>query len=439
MRLTTFKGGVHPSEKKELAKDKKIERFPLPDTVFVYMANHAGAPAKAVVEKEQEVKTGQVIGKPVGVISAFVHSPVTGKVLDIKKMLHPIIGKPVDTVVIQRTGEDEWELLEGHGDYEKMDPAAIVDLIKRAGIVGLGGAMFPTHVKLSPPPGKKIDTLIINGAECEPYLTIDYRMMLECAEDLLVGIKILKKVLGVERVFIGVENNKMDAISHLRNVLSGQSVEVVPLKTKYPQGSEKQLIFAITGRKVPRGGLPLDVGVVVQNVGTTIAIKEAVVDGKPLVERGLTVTGEAVKNPANYIVRIGTPAKLVLEKAGLDEGVDRVLFGGPMMGIAIKDINTPVMKGTSGITALLPEQTQIKMPKPCIRCSKCVEVCPMNLQPYLLYHLVLKKKYDEAVEIGLLDCIECGSCSYICPSKIEHVRQIKLGKTVYRALRGAKK
>ncbi len=439
MRLATFKGGVHPPEKKELAKDKKIERFPLPDTVFVYMANHAGAPAKPVVQKDQEVKTGQVIGEPAGVISAFVHSPVTGKVVEIKKMLHPIIGKPVDTVIIQRTGDDEWELLEGHGDFEKMEPDQIIDLIKRAGIVGLGGAMFPTHVKLSPPPGKKIDTLIINGAECEPYLTIDYRMMLERAEDLLTGIKILKKVLGVERVFVGVENNKMDSIEHLQKVFAGQPIEVVPLKTKYPQGSEKQLIFAITGRKVPRGGLPLDVGVVVQNVGTTIAIKEAVVDGKPLVERGLTVTGEAVKNPGNYIVRIGTPAKAILDHAELDENVDRVLFGGPMMGIAIRDINTPIMKGTSGITALLPEQTEIKMPKPCIRCSKCVMVCPMNLQPYLLYHLVLKKKYDEAVQIGLLDCIECGSCSYICPSKIEHVRQIKLGKTVYRALRGAKK
>ncbi len=439
MKLLTFKGGVHPPEKKELAKDKQIQRLDLPDTVYVYMANHAGAPAKVVVEKEQEVKTGQVIGEPAGFISAYVHSPVTGKVVDIKKMLHPIIGKPVDTVIIQRTGDDEWELLEGHGSFEDKSPEELVDLVKKAGIVGMGGAMFPTHVKLSPPPGKKVDTLVINGAECEPYLTIDYRTMLERADELLLGIKILKKILGVQRVFVGVENNKMDAIKHLQKVFSGEPIEVVPLKTKYPQGSEKQLIYAITGRTVPRGGLPLDVGVVVQNVGTAVAIKEAVIDGKPLVERGLTVTGEAVKNPGNYIVRIGTPAKLVLDKAGLDESVDRVLFGGPMMGIAIRDINTPVMKGTSGITALLPEQTQIKMPKPCIRCAKCVDVCPMNLQPYLLYHLVLKKRYDEAVDIGLMDCIECGSCSFICPSKIEHVRQIKLGKTVYKALRGAKK
>ncbi len=439
MRLLTFKGGVHPPDKKELSNSKSIERFPLPDTVFVYMANHAGAPAKVVVEKDQEVKTGQVIGEPNGFISAYVHSPVTGKVVDIKKMLHPIIGKPVDTVVIQRTSDDDWILLEGHGDFEKMNREEIIDLIKRAGIVGLGGAMFPTHVKLSPPPDKKIDTLIINGAECEPYLTIDHRTMIERTDEIVIGVEILKKALNVERVFIGVENNKMDAVRSLKKAFKGKTVEVVPLKTKYPQGSEKQLIYAITRRKVPRGGLPLDVGVVVQNVGTVVAIKEAVIDGKPLVERGLTVTGEAVKNPGNFIVRIGTPAKVVLDHVGLDERVDRVLFGGPMMGVAIRDINTPVMKGTSGITALLPEQTQIKMPKPCIRCTKCVEVCPMSLEPYLLYHLIVKKRYDDAVNIGLMDCIECGSCSYICPSKIEHVRQIKLGKTVYKALRGAKR
>ncbi len=439
MKLATFKGGVHPPDKKELSKDASIQRFPLPDVVYVYMANHAGAPAKVVVEKGQEVKTGQVLGEPSGFISAFVHSPITGKVADVKKMPHPIIGRPVDTVIVERSADDEWELLEGHGDYEVMSPEKIVDIIKKAGIVGLGGAMFPTHVKLSPPPDKKIDTLIINGAECEPYLTIDYRLMIERADDLLIGIAILKKVLKVEKVFVGVEDNKSEAIKHLRSVLAREQVEVVPLKTKYPQGSEKHLIFAITGRVVPRGGLPLDVGVVVQNVGTVVAIKEAVVDGKPLVERGLTVTGEAVKKPGNFVVRIGTPAKSILDHVGLDERVERVLFGGPMMGIAIRDLNTPVMKGTSGITALLPEQAEVKMPKPCIRCSKCVEVCPMNLEPYMLYHLILKKRYDDAVKIGLMDCIECGSCSYICPSKIEHVRQIKLGKTVYKALRGAKK
>ncbi len=439
MRLGTFRGGVHPPDKKELAKDKPIQRLPLPDTVYVYMVNHAGAPAKVVVQKDQEVKTGQVIGEPSGFISAYVHSPVTGKVIDIKKMYHPIIGKPVDTVVIQRTSDDEWELLEGHGDYERMDKEQILDLIKRAGIVGLGGAMFPTHVKLNPPPDKKVDTLIINGAECEPYLTIDYRTMLERTDEIATGIKIIRKVLGVEKVYVGIEDNKPEAIKRMREVLSRDGVEVVPLRTKYPQGSEKHLIYAITGRKVPRGGLPMDVGVVVQNVGTVVAIKEAVVDGKPLVERGLTVTGEAVQNPGNFIVRIGTPAKFVLDHTGLKESVERVLFGGPMMGIALRDINIPVMKGTSGITALPPQITRSAEEKPCIRCSRCVMVCPMNLEPYLLVKLVQKKRYDDAVSIGLMDCIECGSCAYVCPSKIDHVRHIKLGKTVYKALRGAKR
>ncbi len=437
--IGTFKGGVHPPTKKELAKDKPIERMEIPDTVYVYMVNHAGAPAKVVVEKDQEVKTGQVIGEPGGFISAFVHSPVTGKVVDIKKMYHPIMGRPVDTVVIQKTSDDEWELLEGHGDYEKMDKDQILDLIKRAGIVGMGGAMFPTHVKLSPPPDKKVDTLIINGAECEPYLTIDYRTMMERTDELLTGIKIIRKVLGVNRVYIGVEDNKVDAIKKLREKVSSEGIEVVPLRTKYPQGSEKHLIYAITGRKVPRGGLPMDVGVVVQNVGTTVAIKEAVVDGKPLIERGLTVTGEAVENPGNFIVRIGTPAKFVLDHAGLKENVERVLFGGPMMGIALRDINIPVMKGTSGITALPPEITRIAQEMPCIRCARCVSVCPMGLQPYLLVKLVQKKRHDDAAKIGLMDCIECGSCAYSCPSKIDHVRYIKLGKTVYKALRGAKR
>ncbi len=437
--IGTFKGGVHPPAKKELAKDKPIERMEIPDTVYVYMVNHAGAPAKVVVEKDQEVKTGQVIGEPGGFISAFVHSPVTGKVVDIKKMYHPITGRPVDTVIIQKTSDDEWEFLEGHGDYEKMDKEQILDLIKRAGIVGMGGAMFPTHVKLSPPPDKKVDTLIINGAECEPYLTIDYRTMMERTDELLTGIKIIKKVLSVDRVYIGVEDNKMDAIKKLREKMSSEGIEVVPLRTKYPQGSEKHLIYAITGRKVPRGGLPMDVGVVVQNVGTAVAIKEAVVDGKPLIERGLTVTGEAVKNPGNFIVRIGTPAKFVLDHVGLKENVERVLFGGPMMGIALRDINIPVMKGTSGITALPAKVTRSAEEMPCIRCSRCVMVCPMGLQPYLLVKLVQKKRHDDAAAIGLMDCIECGSCAFVCPSKIDHVRYIKLGKTVYKALRGAKR
>lgn len=294
--MLTFKGGVHPPQLKDWTKEKPIEKMPLPQKVYVFLLNHAGSPSKALVSPGDEVKTGQIIGEPDGFISAYLHSPVTGKVIEIKKILHPVAGKPVEAVVIERTSDDEWVRLET-GDFERMSKEEILDVIKKAGVVGLGGAMFPTHVKLSPPPEKKIDTLIINGAECEPVLTIDHRMMLERAEDILQGILIMMKVLGVQKAVVGVENNKMDAYNHLKKVFKGYPVDVALLKTKYPQGAEKQLIYAITRRKVPRGGLPMDVGVVVQNVGTCVAVKEAVVDGKPLVERGMTVSGDAVRDP----------------------------------------------------------------------------------------------------------------------------------------------
>jgi len=438
LKLATFKGGVHPPERKELTKDSPIQRAPIPEKVVVFMQQHAGAPAKPIVEAGQKVKTGQIIGEPGGFISAYVHSPVTGTVVEIKKLSNIIFGRAVDAVVIQREGEDDWELLP-HGDFEKFSKDELLENIKKAGIVGLGGAMFPTHVKLNPPQDKKIDTLIINGAECEPYLTIDHRMMLEKNEEILVGIKIVKKILGVQNVYIGIEENKKDAIEFLKEKWKGQVI-VVPLKTKYPQGAEKQLIYAVTQRKVPRGGLPMDVGVVVQNVSTMYAIKEAIIDGKPLIERGLTITGEAINKPGNWWVRIGTPISWIIENLGqgFKNGIEnvKILMGGPMMGIPINNIDTPIVKGNNGITTLIPEELRGTF---CIRCSYCVYVCPMGLQPYLLDLLGKKKRYDEAVQIGLLDCIECGSCTYICPAKVEHVKTIKLAKKVYRALRGGKK
>lgn len=438
MKLATFKGGVHPPERKELTKDSPIQRAPIPEKVVVFMQQHAGTPAKPIVEAGQKVKTGQIIGEPGGFISAYVHSPVTGTVVEIKKLSNIIFGRAVDAVVIQREGEDDWELLP-HGDFEKFSKDELLENIKKAGIVGLGGAMFPTHVKLNPPQDKKIDTLIINGAECEPYLTIDHRMMLEKNEEILVGIKIVKKILGVQNVYIGIEENKKDAIEFLKEKWKGQVI-VVPLKTKYPQGAEKQLIYAVTQRKVPRGGLPMDVGVVVQNVSTMYAIKEAIIDGKPLIERGLTITGEAINKPGNWWVRIGTPISWIIENLGqgFKNGIEnvKILMGGPMMGIPINNIDTPIVKGNNGITTLIPEELRGTF---CIRCSYCVYVCPMGLQPYLLDLLGKKKRYDEAAQIGLLDCIECGSCTYICPAKVEHVKTIKLAKKVYRALRGGKK
>lgn len=435
MKLLTFKGGVHPPEKK-FTEHEKIQKAPLPEKVVVLMAQHAGAPAKVVVEVGQQVKTGQIIGEPQGPISAYVHSPVTGTVTSVAKVNSAVHGMAVEAVTIERTGEDEWDLLPKL-DWTNASKEELIEQVKRAGVVGLGGAMFPTHVKLNPP--KPVDTLIINGAECEPYLTIDHRVMLEMDEELLEGIEITKKILGVKEVYIGIEYNKKDAIEYLQKKWNGK-VKVAALKTKYPQGAEKQLIKAITGREVPSGGLPADVGVVVQNVSTMVAIKQAVVDGKPLVERGMTLTGEGVNKKGNWWIRIGTPISWIIENlgSGFTEGYSelKVLMGGPMMGIPVSNLDTPLLKGNNGIT-VIPDQKRESTN--CIRCSYCVFACPMNLQPYLLDLLARKKKYDEAAAIGLLDCIECGSCSYICPANVDHVKSIKLAKKVYRTLRGGKK
>lgn len=435
MRLLTFKGGVHPPEKK-LTEHEEIKKAPLPEKVVVFMAQHAGSPAKPVVEVGQEVKTGQIIGEPQGPISAYVHSPVTGKVISVGKINSNVHGMAVEAVTIERTGSDEWELLP-KVDYQSSSKEELIEIIKKAGIVGLGGAMFPTHVKLNPP--KPVEILIINGAECEPYLTIDHRVMLEMHEEILMGIEITRKILGVKEVYIGIESNKKDALQLLEEKWNGK-VKVAALKTKYPQGAEKQLIKAITGREVPSGGLPSDVGVVVQNVSTMIAIKQAIIDRKPLIERGLTLTGEGVKRRGNWWVRIGAPISWIINElgGGFTEGFEeiKVLMGGPMMGLPVSSLDTPILKGNNGITVIKEQKRESTN---CIRCSYCVHVCPMNLQPYLLDMLSRKKKYDEAAAIGLLDCIECGSCTYICPANVEHVKSIKLAKKVYRTLRGGKK
>lgn len=435
MKLLTYKGGVHPPEKK-ITEHDKIKKAPLPEKVIVFMAQHAGSPAKVVVEIGQQVKTGQVIGEPQGPISAYVHSPITGKITNIGKVNSSVHGMAVEAVTIERTGEDEWDLLP-KTDYTTASKDELIEIVKKAGIVGLGGAMFPTHVKLKPP--KPVDILIINGAECEPYLTIDHRVMLEMHEEILTGIEITKKILGVKEVYIGIESNKKDAIELLEKKWNGK-VKVIALKTKYPQGAEKQLIKAILGKEVPSGGLPADIGVVVQNVSTMFAIKEAIVDGKPLIERGMTLTGEGVKNKGNWWVRIGTPISWLINElgGGLSEGFEeiKVLMGGPMTGIPVSSLDTPLLKGNNGITVIKEQKRESTN---CIRCSYCVHACPMNLQPYLLEVLSRKKKYDEAAAIGLLDCIECGSCTYICPANVEHVKSIKLAKKVYKALRGGKK
>jgi len=390
--LKTFpKGGVHPAENK-LSASRPIEVLPLPEQVSIPIAQHIGAPATPVVAKGDSVRVGQLIAKSNGFVSANIHSSVSGVV----ESLDPILDstgykKPAITIKVEG---DEWmEGIDRTADVKKeisLSSEELIVKINEAGIVGLGGATFPSHVKLAVPKGKKVDVLIINGVECEPYLTSDHRLMLEKADELMVGIMVLKKVLGAERALIGIENNKRDAIAHLKNVSTGYpGIEVYPLRVKYPQGGEKQLIKALIKREVPSGGLPIDVGTVVHNVGTTLAVYEAVQKGKPLVERIVTITGKGVKNPGNYLVRIGTPISKLIEAAGgLPEDVGKVVNGGPMMGKAINSVEAPVTKGTSGVI-LFPSKESLRgeAQPSCIRCGKCVSACPMGLEPYLLNQL----------------------------------------------------
>ena len=443
--LKTFKlGGVHPADNK-LSANKAIEKMALPKSVFIPIAQHIGAPAQALVKKGDKVKVGQVIAKAGGFVSANIHSSVSGTVKKID-IAHDSSGFPKQGFIIDVEG-DEWEesidtsnlLVE---DYQS-DSKYIIDKIGQAGIVGLGGATFPTHVKLMPPQGmKKIEMLIINGVECEPYLTSDHRLMLEKGNEIIVGIRLLMSALQVKKAFIGIENNKKDAILNLQKITdSAPSIRVVPLKVKYPQGGEKQLIKAISGREVPSGSLPIAVGAVVINIGTAFAVYEAVQKNKPLVERVVTVTGKALKNPSNFKVRIGTPVNDLIEAAGgLPENTGKVISGGPMMGKAIASLEVPVTKGTSGILLLPDKESRRKPIQNCIRCGRCVSVCPMGLEPYLLMSISEKQLWDKAKDNRVMDCIECGSCSYTCPADRPLLDYIRLGKnTVGQIIRTQKK
>ncbi len=440
MSRARFYGGVHPPEMKELTQTEYIEKMDVPKRVVVPLSMHTGAPATPLVKVKDEVKTGQIIGKSNAFITAYVHSPITGVVKAIEPSPHPVVGQAT-AVIIEGDGVDIPDYSPPNKKWEEMDPKEIISLIKEAGIVGLGGAAFPTHVKLSPPPGKKVEMLIINGAECEPYLTSDDRIMQERTKDLIEGIRILKRACGATEVVLAVEDNKHLAIKALEKELSNSPakgvIKLEVLKTRYPQGSEKQLIQAITQKEVPSGGLPIDVGVVVQNVGTAVAVFEAVTLGKPLIERVVTVTGDAVKNPGNFLVRIGTPFKDLIEKAGgFVEKPAKVIMGGPMMGIAQYSIDVPVVKGTSGILALKKESVEIHEPYPCIKCSFCIKACPQKLMPQILAKLAKKEMWSKMkYEYHLMDCIECGCCTYVCPAKIPIVQWIRLGKFKTRLLK----
>jgi electron transport complex protein RnfC len=432
MGLLTFsRGGVHPPENK-ISAGKKIEAAGIPDTVIIPVSQHLGAPSKVLVAKGDMVKTGQPIAESAGFISTNIHSSVSGKVMKIDKFPDSS-GYRRMAVQIKVEG-DEWvegiDLSDDIKENIEATPDEIRTKVLEAGIVGLGGATFPSHVKLMTPQGKTAEYLIINAVECEPYLTADHAIMMERSKELIIGVRILMKGLGVEKAIIGIENNKPDAIDTMTKAASGAlGISVQGLKVKYPQGGEKQLVQALLKREVPSGGLPIDVGAVVFNIGTAYATYQAVQKNKPLVERVVTVTGKSLSKPSNFLVRVGTPAAFIIEKAGgLPDDTAKVVNGGPMMGKAVANLDIPIVKGSSGILILNDSDASRKEVQPCIRCSKCVSVCPMGLEPYLLMTQAEKGMYEGLEADKVMDCIECGSCSYTCPSARPLLDYIRLGK-----------
>lgn len=430
--LKTFpKGGVHPSENK-FSAGKPIETIELPKQVSIPIAQHIGAPSEPVVKRGDIVKVGQLLAKSTGFVSANIHSSVSGKVAKIDKVLDTT-GYKKTCIIIDVDG-DEWLETIDRSDAINNNLETSVDDIRNKvldhGIVGLGGACFPTHVKLSVPPGKTCEHLVINAVECEPYLTADHQIMMEKAEEIIIGCKLIQKAIDANKILIGIENNKPDAIKHMTEVAKKfEGVEVYALKVMYPQGGEKQLIKSVLNREVPSGGLPIDVGCVVQNVGTAFAVYEAIQKNKPLFERVVTVTGKSVSKPCNIMARIGTPITMLIEAAGgLPEDTGKIVNGGPMMGKAVNSDNVPVTKGTSGVL-IFPEETA-KRPESynCIRCGRCMTVCPMGLEPYLLKNMTTSKLYEELQDERALDCIECGSCAYTCPAGVPLLDYIRQGK-----------
>lgn len=431
--LKTFpKGGVHPPENK-LTADKPIEIMPLPSYVTIPLSQHIGTPATPVVARGDNVKTGQLIASGKGFVSSNIHSSASGKINKIDFIVDGS-GFKQTAIFIDVEGDDWIESIDRSDEIRKEVTLSHKEIVTRChemGIVGLGGATFPSHVKLTVPTGKKCDVLIINGVECEPYLTSDHRIMLEKGEEMLTGVTILMKALRVGKALIGIENNKKDAISHLKKLtIEFKGITVHPLKVKYPQGAEKQLIKALINREVPSGHLPIDVGTVVHNAGTAFAVYEAVQKNKPLFERVVTVTGKNLPKPGNFLVRTGTPIiKLIESAGGLPEDTGKIINGGPMMGKAVSNTDFPVVKGMSGIIVLPGSESLREKYEPCIRCSKCLSVCPLNLEPYLLMTLSEKSLFERAEKERITDCMECGSCSYTCPANRPLLDYIRLGKS----------
>lgn len=431
MAKTFHKGGIHPHDNK-LSATSPIKVMPLPEVVTVPLSQHIGAPATPLVVKGEKVLAGQLIASATGFVSANIHSPVSGSVTAIDSV--PDAGGTRRPSIIIKVEGDDWAWgIDRSPELKRgctLEPAQIIEKVAAAGIVGMGGATFPTQVKLSVPAGKRAEYLIINGVECEPYLTSDHRVMLERGDELIEGVRLLAHALGVKKSFIGIENNKLDAQRNLGAIIAGaEDMAVVPLKVKYPQGGEKQLIAAVLGREVPSGALPIDVGVVVQNVGTALAVYEAVQKNKPLVERVVTVTGKNIAEPSNLLVRIGTPIRALIEYCGgVPEDTGKIIGGGPMMGRAMANPDAPVTKGTSGVLVVQEKEALRDMPLTCIRCGKCVSVCPMGLQPFMLYKLSSHNMFAQTEGFYANDCIECGSCSYTCPASLPLLDYIRLGK-----------
>ncbi|MBQ9509240.1 MAG: electron transport complex subunit RsxC [Bacteroidales bacterium] len=440
--MKTFKiGGIHPEENK-LAKANPVELFPIPKQVTVFLTQHLGAPSVPQVQKGDKVKVGQLIGKAEAFICANVHSPVSGTVAKIEPVAD-FLGYKKDAIVIDVEG-DEWaEGIDTSTELKKditLTKQEIIDRMKACGIVGLGGACFPTHVKYMVPPDKKVDYLLINAAECEPYITVDYRMMLERADEVMVGIEAMLIASGAPVALIGVEANKPDAYEHLTKVAANyKDIQVVKLKTKYPQGAEKQLIKALTGRSVPNGKLPIEVGCIVNNIATAFAIYEAVQKNKPIIETFTTVSGKSVKNLKNYRVRIGTCINDILNAVGIPEDTGKIISGGPMMGKAISNLNAFTVKGMSSLLLMTEKESKRGEVYECLRCGKCVQACPMGLEPYMLHALTDLQRYEDCEKHGIMNCIECGSCSFGCPSNRPILDMIRVGKNKTGAMIRARK
>ena len=423
-----FYGGVHPSPHKNLTSDLSLKRIFVPKRVVLPLSQHTGSPAEPIVKAPDAVSVGALVAKPTGFVSSAIHASISGKVTKISYSSTPTSNRALSLFIESQGDEDQDFKVRQRRDPNGLSAEEMISIIKDAGIVGLGGAAFPTHVKLSPPKNKSIDTVILNGAECEPYLTCDQRLMIENPKEILKGLEIILKILNAKNAYIAIEDNKQSAIYAIEKVLP-KNVKLAILHTRYPQGAEKQIIKSILNRTVPAGGLPMDVGCVVQNVQTAYAIYEAVYSGKPLIERAITLTGSCLKEPVNIRVRIGTVLKdLVDFIGGFKKEPRTIIMGGPMMGLAQYTMDVPIVKGTSGVLFLSKEETLQAKESACIRCGKCIEVCPMQLTPTALMYRVKKEFFGEAKELGIADCFECGACAYECPAKIPLLDYMKYGK-----------